>query len=98
MNFFRWYWGKLKESNLKMAEVRNKYDEDVRKARLNNPFAEKCPRCDSKDWNYVKPGMKNPLVGIGKLALPILLIPDAFKKRPKTLKVCRSCGFSREDR
>lgn len=49
----------------------------------------KCPKCDSTNLNYVKPSNYTRLrdaYGFG------------FHKPTPTLVVCRSCGFSWEDR
>lgn len=85
MNLFKWYGKQLKKSNERMAEI----------AKSGGFFAKKCPRCDSTDLNQVKPGMGNAVADIGRLAFPLLLL---FHKKPKTLNVCKKCGFSWEDR
>jgi ribosomal protein L40E len=56
----------------------------------------KCPKCDSKNLNKVKPSLSkrakrgSMFLLVGPLAL--------MMKEPKTLNVCRDCGFSWEDR
>lgn len=52
-------------------------------------FGTKCPKCDSKDVKKVKPSL-------WRKAEAALLLNLGGK--PKTLNVCRSCGFSWEDR
>jgi hypothetical protein len=59
-------------------------------------WGKKCPKCDGQNLNKVKPSlMKKATRGsafllFGPLALAM--------KDPKTLNVCRDCGFSWEDR
>jgi len=59
-------------------------------------IGKKCPRCDSKKLKMVKPSlMKRAFPGSAFLLFgPIGLLA----KQPKTLNVCRDCGFSWEDR
>lgn len=56
----------------------------------------KCPRCEGKKFNKVKPGQTESMIsGLALLALgPFGLIA----KRPTTLIVCRQCHFSWESR
>lgn len=60
------------------------------------PKKKRCPKCDSNEIKEVKPTSSQKALP-GSLALLIgpvgLLAP-----RAKTLNVCRSCGFSWEDR
>jgi transposase-like protein len=48
-----------------------------------------CPRCDSYEIKEVKPTFWQKVMSAG-------VAP--WGKPPKTLNVCRSCGFSWEDR
>ncbi len=52
----------------------------------------KCPRCDSKNLKKVKPGFWS------KYMAASTIVWFGAGKRPKTLNVCRDCGFSWEDR
>lgn len=49
----------------------------------------KCPKCDSTSLNFVKPTFWQKYMAAG-------LSP--WGEKPKTLNVCRDCGFSWEDR
>ena len=56
----------------------------------------KCPKCDSKNLNKVKPSfLSKAASGSAVMLFPVLAL---FKKPPKPLNVCRDCGFSWEDR
>jgi len=59
-------------------------------------FSLKCPRCDKKNINKVKPSLfeKAKRGSAFMLAGPFAL----GMKEPKTLNVCKDCGFSWEDR
>src|SRR3989344_7160484 len=98
MNFFKWYWGKLKESNRRFVEISRKFEEDKRKAREMNPFAKKCPRCDSTNLNQVKANaISGGLRGIGRAGLAIAFPVTIFfgrQQKSKPLNVCKDCGFS----
>lgn len=52
----------------------------------------KCPKCDSKNLNVVKPGFLKHLMQQNVAIYHPGLQPS------KTLNVCRDCGFSWEDR
>lgn len=55
-------------------------------------FGKKCPKCGSGSINKVKSS-------IGQKMHRVLMGPYAmFTKAPKTLNVCKDCGFSWEDR
>lgn len=55
-------------------------------------FGTMCPKCDSKKIKKVKPGLWSKY-----MAASTMLWAGAGKQ-PKTLNVCRGCGFSWEDR
>lgn len=89
------------ENNEKFRNNMKKSYSDIEKWRedlkqITNPFGKKCPKCDSKNLNKVKPSlMQKALPGSAFLLFgPIGLLA----KQPKTLNVCRDCGFSWEDR
>ena len=88
MNFFKWYWGKLKESNRKLSDMKL--------------FVKKCPRCDGVKINRVKANaISGGLRGIGRAGLAIAFPITIFfgrQQKSKPLNVCKDCGFSWEDR
>lgn len=56
----------------------------------------KCPRCDGRKFNKIKPGQfESALPGLAFLALGPL---GLLAKRPTTLIVCKQCSFSWEER
>lgn len=55
-------------------------------------FKKKCPKCDSENLNKVKPGLWS------KYMAASTILWFGAGKQPKTLNVCRDCGFSWEDR
>lgn len=59
-------------------------------------FGTKCPKCGKKNINKVKPTMWQK----AKRGSAFMLMgPFALMmKEPKTLNVCKDCGFSWEDR
>ena len=54
-------------------------------------FRKKCPKCDSKKIKKVKPGLWSKYMAASTMLF-------GAGKQPKTLNVCRDCGFSWEDR
>jgi len=57
--------------------------------KIVNPFGKKCPKCDSRKIKQVKPT-------IWRKFMAASVAP--WGHPPKTLNVCRDCGFSWEDR
>ncbi|KKR49643.1 MAG: hypothetical protein UT84_C0022G0006 [Candidatus Curtissbacteria bacterium GW2011_GWA1_40_16] len=95
----------LKDWLARQVEEVNRRKELKQKELKNKPFgglfsllvfSKKCPRCDSTNLNKVKPSlMKQALPGSAFLLFGPL---GLLAKQPKTLNVCRNCGFSWEDR
>jgi hypothetical protein len=52
----------------------------------------KCPRCDSKNINIVKPSAMAKFANLQKRAV------FPWTQKLKNLNVCKACGFSWEDR
>lgn len=61
-----------------------------------NYYALKCPKCGSTDINDVKESMGNAFKRNFWTAMFFIRI--LWVKKPPTLHVCKSCGFSWEDR
>ena len=60
--------------------------------------SKKCPKCDSKEIKTMKESLLNDTKRSAlNVVLPIRFLTGAGKK-PKPLNVCKSCGFSWEDR
>ncbi len=55
-------------------------------------YGKPCPRCDKKNINVIAPSLWKK--GSRQLVLGAL----AMVNQPKTLYVCRDCGFSWEER
>lgn len=61
-------------------------------------FSKKCPKCDSQEIKAVKESFAADFRrNLFNLMMPIRFITGHAKK-PKNLNVCKSCGFSWEDR
>lgn len=76
------------------TEFSNKHREKAQMLRAEHyqKHGKPCPRCDKKNINVVAPSLWK------KGSRQLVLGPLAMINQPKTLYVCRDCGFSWEDR
>jgi len=85
--FFHWLIEEQKKSNERRERTLGKWNNWA-----NQHSNKKCPKCDSKNLNVVKPGFFKHLMQENVA----INVPGA--KISKPLNVCRDCGFSWEDR
>lgn len=98
-------WGKDEwEKEKKAGEARTKrlsefnkklqnYSDKIKADPLSRLFMKKCPRCDGRNINVVKPSLFKKWTE-GSTHLFTL----GLSRMSRNLNVCRDCGFSWEDR